>query len=29
VPGDVEPYPESFENSDVSLVALSLEGGVR
>ena len=29
VPGDVEPYSKSFGDRDVSLVALSLEGGVR
>ena len=29
VPGDNEPYPESFEDREVSLVAVNLAGGER
>lgn len=29
VPGESEPYPESFDDKDVSLLSVNLEGGVR
>ena len=29
VPGESEPYPESFDDKDASLLAVNLEGGVR
>ena len=29
MPGDKEPYPESFEDRDVSLLVVNLDGGVR